>query len=133
MQISHASSRGLQTRRVRAGTLWFAVLCGPLAALADEQIEYCLVAWSCGRFDPVSRILLHAVPLSLIVLCAVAALVAWRARATPIDVTEEQTVDADRSRRGFMALVALGLSLLGALVILSQWIPVFYLSPCLIT
>ena len=133
MQISHASSRGLETHRVRAGTLWFAVLCGPLAAFADEQVEYFLVAWSCGKFDPVSRILLHAVPLSLIVLCAAAALVAWKARTTPTDASEEHIADADRSRRGFMALLALGLNLLGVVVILSQWIPVFYLSPCLIT
>ncbi len=132
MQITHASSRALENHRVRAGALWFGVLCGPLAAFANEQIEYFLVAWSCGKLDPVTHVLVHAVPITLIILCAIAALVGWRARTTPLDASDEHMRDADRSRRGFMALVAVGLSVFGILVILAQWIPVFYLNPCLI-
>jgi hypothetical protein len=130
MDIQHAPSDALTRHRVHAGALWFAVLCGPLAALANEQIEYALVAWSCGRFDPISRVMLHVVPIALVLLCALAGLVAWRARPEPIDASDNHNTDADRSRRGFMVMVGLGLSALGIIVIIAQWIPVFYLNPC---
>ncbi|HSU96583.1 MAG TPA: hypothetical protein VLI40_05095 [Gemmatimonadaceae bacterium] len=134
MQVTHASSRSLQDRPAHAGALWFGFLCGPLAALSNEAIEYVLVAWSCGRFDSVSRILLHVVPAALIVLCIIAALVGWGiARAAGGEesgTAEDHRMHAARSNRAFMGLVAVGLSALGALVILSQWIPVLYLNPC---
>jgi hypothetical protein len=117
-------------RRVRAGSLWFGILCGPIAALANEQIEYVMESWSCGRFDAVSHILLHLVPLILIAVCVIAALVAWNARTEPVDASDEHAVDADRSRRGFMSLLGVGLSVLGILVIVAEWIPVWYLNTC---
>jgi uncharacterized membrane protein (UPF0182 family) len=137
MQITHASSRSFQDRPARAGALWFGFLCGPLAALSNEAIEYVLVSWSCGRFDSVSRILLHVVPAALIILCIIAALVGWRAARTTSEAAsrsaDEHRIDAARSNRVFMGIVAVGLSALGALVILSQWIPVLYLNPCVMT
>jgi len=130
MEIIHGSSRSLQDHPVRAGALWFGFLCGPLAALTNEAIEYVLVSWSCGQFDSVSRILLHVVPAALIALCIVAALVGWRAGRPARGATGVQGTEAGRGNRAFMGLVAVGLSALGALVILSQWIPVLYLNPC---
>ena len=130
MEIAHGSSDALLRNKVHAGPLWFAVLCGPLAALANEQIEYLMVTWSCGRFDAASRILLHLVPLALIALCVISALIAWRARTEPLDASDEHQTDADRSRRGFMALLGMGLSVGGALVVLAMWSPVWYLNPC---
>jgi hypothetical protein len=130
MDNRQAPSDAMTSHRVRAGALWFAVLGGPLAAFTNEQIEYALVSWSCGRLDPVSRILLHVVPIGLVLLCVVAGLVAWRARPEPIDASDEHSADADLSRRGFMVMVGLGLSAFGIIVIIAQWIPVFYLNPC---
>jgi hypothetical protein len=130
MDAEYASSQALLHRRVRAGALWFGVLCGPLAAIVNEQVEYFLTAWSCGKIDPVSRVLLHAVPIALIALCVVAGVVAWRARTRPIDASAEHSADDDRGRRGFMAMVGVGLSAFGVLVLLAQWLPVWYLSPC---
>jgi hypothetical protein len=130
MQVTHASSRSLQDHPERACALWFGFLCGPLAALSNEAVEYVLVSWSCGGFDSVSRILLHVVPAALIVLCIIAALVGWRAARTSASTADDHQMVAARSNRAFMGLVAVGLSALGALVILSQWIPVLYLNPC---
>ena len=133
METIRASSRSLQDHPVRAGALWFGFLCGPLAALTNEAVEYVLVSWSCGRFDSVSRILLHAVPAALIVLCIVAALVGWRAARLGSLAGDGHRMDAARSNRAFIGLVAVGLSALGALVILSQWIPVLYVNSCVMT
>jgi hypothetical protein len=130
MDVEYGTSRGLLHRRVRAGRLWFGILCGPLAAVANEQIEYVVGAWSCGRFDVTSRYLLHAVPIVLILLCVVAGLVAWGEHTQPIDASDEHATTADWSRRGFMAILGVGLSALGILVLLAQWMPVWYLSPC---
>jgi hypothetical protein len=160
MDIEHASSHALTRYRVRAGPLWFGVLCGPLAALANEQIEYFMVAWSCGRLDPLTRVLLHIVPALLIALCIVAAIVSWSARTGPMGVWNGNTRSAhvhsvhahhagasdahasslhaangrahgtDRGRRGFMAMLGVGLSALGIIAIVAQWLPLFYLDPC---
>ena len=132
METETAPSRAMATRRVHTGGLWFGILCGPLAALTNEQTEYLQVAWSCGHFDSVTRVMLQAVPAALIVLCVIAGLVAWRARTEPLDASDEHAVYAGLSRRGFMALVGVGLSVMGILVIFAQWMPTWYLSPCII-
>jgi hypothetical protein len=126
----YGRSRAQLPRRVRAGALWFGILCGPIAALANEEIEYAMESWSCGRFDSVSHITLHLVPIILIALCVVAGLVAWNGRTEPVDASDEHAVDADWSRRGFMSLLGVGLSVMGILVIIAEWIPVWYLNPC---
>jgi hypothetical protein len=130
IDVEYGSSHGLLHRPVRAVGLWFGILCGPLAALVNEQVEYVIGAWSCGRFDVTSRYLLHAVPIALILLCVVAGLVAWSAHTHPIDASDEHATNADRSRRGFMAIMGVGLSAMGVIVLLAQWMPVWYLSPC---
>jgi hypothetical protein len=131
IEFTQASSRALQRHRVAPGALWFGVLCGPLAGFLNEQIEYVLVAWSCGKWDPMTRVLLHLVPIVLIALCAWAAWISWAARTEPIDAGDEHETDADRSRRGFMSNMGVGLSLGGILVLIAMWLPVFYLNPCI--
>lgn len=133
MQITHASSRTSPHDPARTGALWFGLLCGPLAALTNEAIEYVLVSWSCGGFDSVSRVLLHVVPAALIALCVIAGLVAWSAGRRSSSAAHDQPMDSVGSNRAFMGLVGVGLSALGALVILSQWIPVLYVNPCVMT
>lgn len=112
--------------------LWFGLLAGPLAVLANEQIEYVTVFWSCGRFDAIGSVLLHAVPAVLILLCLSASLVAWRQRTTRLTTVAEVTAE-DHDRRGFMVLIGIGLGVLSALTIAAQWMPVFYMGPCIRT
>lgn len=141
--------------RGRTFALWFALLGGVLAAFANEQIEYALVAWSCGRLDPSTRIYLHAVPAVLLLTAIAAAYVGWHFSQTSArDVEDELPRATDREepanqprdaqdataralqitkRVHFMGLVGMGTSSLGALVILNMWLPVFYLSPCQFT
>lgn len=141
--------------RGRTWALWFALLGGILAAFANEQIEYALVAWSCGRNDPTTRVFLHVVPAVLLAIAIAAAYVGWRYwQVAARDVEDELPRAADRGepadqprdaqdttaralqitkRIHFMGLVGMGCSALGALVILDMWLPVFYLSPCQFT
>ncbi len=127
---------GLTAAPVRSGlrgsslaALWFGVLAGPLAVLANEQVEYAIVAWSCGQLDAVTSVLLHAVPIALIALSLASSLIAWRHRTRPLD-TFANIAAEDEDRRGFMSLVGIGIGIFSALVILAQWIPVFYMSAC---
>lgn len=141
--------------RGRTFALWFALLGGVLAAFANEQIEYGLVAWSCGRLDPTLRVMLHVVPAVLLATAIAASLVGWhfwsdrahdveddlppqdRPGTTPREPRDAQDPRARAlqitKRIRFMGLVGAGASALGALVILNMWLPVFYLSPCQFT
>lgn len=141
--------------RGRTFALWFALLGGVVAAFANEQIEYALVAWSCGRLDPTTRVFLHVVPAVLLATAIAASFVGWRFwQAGARDVEDELPRATDRQepanqprdaqdataralqitkRIRFMGLVGCGTSALGALVILNMWLPVFYLSPCQFT
>jgi hypothetical protein len=122
----------MKTRHAPSGWLWLALLWGPLAAFANEQLEYFIVSWSCGEHDAVLRVLAQVVPLVLLLGCAAAAFGAWTARPRADNATDDSVPDGGPGHIGFMVSVALGLSLLGAAVIVAQWIPVLYFSPCTI-
>lgn len=118
--------------RRAAGALWFGVLTGPMAFLANEQIEYALVSWSCGRLDPTSSVLLHLVPLTLFLITAAAGVVAWRHRTMPLKLPQDVTAE-DHTRPGFVAVMGVGLSVLLCLSLIAQWLPVLYLGPSIRT
>lgn len=129
METVQDASTATHRGRELTGALWFGLLAGPLAVLINEAIEYVLVSWSCGGLDPVTSVLLHAVPLALIILTLVAAFVAWQHRTRPLDSVHDATVEG-HSRPGFMALVGVGLSLLSAMAIFAQWMPLWYMNSC---
>lgn len=112
--------------------LWFGVLGGPAAVLTNEAIVYLMTVWSCGRLDPVTSIMLHVVPLLLFVVACAAGVVAWAHRTTPLR-SEQQADEEDRSQRGFMALVGIGMSIMSAGAIVAMWLPTLYMNPCVHT
>jgi hypothetical protein len=105
--------------------LWFAIVAGPLAVALNMGAGYALVKWACASD--------HAGVLTMISVgtCALAlmgAWVGWTCTARLRDGNERGGGRVDRSY--FMAIVATGLSLLTALLIVMQAYPHFVLSPC---
>jgi hypothetical protein len=105
--------------------LWFAVLAGPIAVALNIFIGYALVKWACagGR-----TYVLTVVAAFTLALAMSGAWVGWTCRAQVRGATEHGGRVIDRSYFG--ALVAIGLSLLNALLIVMQAYPHFVLSPC---
>jgi hypothetical protein len=106
------------------GELWAGVLVGPTAMLMQLEINYALVHWSCrtGQTWP-----LHLVSVVALLVTAVAGFLSYGIW-TRLAANEDSGGPLARSR--FMAAVGVLISLLMALVIVAQWLPVFFHHPC---
>ena len=105
--------------------LWFAVLAGPAAVAANQFAGYVLVKWACasGR-----TYVLTGINLATLGLALAGAWVGWTCRERLRDASEYGGRVIDRSY--FVAIVAIGLALINALLIVMQSYPRFILSPC---
>jgi len=110
----------------RIAALWTGVLLAPTAFLANLELSYLVVQPSCARGTAWPVHLVHAVCL---LLALGGALIAWRCwSAEGAEWPGAQGGPIGRTR--FMAGLGLVDSLLFALVIVAQWVPVFTLHPC---
>ena len=132
----------------RTWALYFATLGGMAAAFLNEQIQYFLVAQSCGRNDSWTRVGLFLVPALMIVVALGATWAGWHFwTRNAHDVDDElppshETVRAEREgvvdartlatvkRIRFMGLLGAGLSALSVIGIINMSLPLFFLSPC---
>jgi len=132
----------------RTWALYFTTLGGMLAAFLNEQIQYFLVAQSCGRNDSWTRVGLFLVPAVMLLVALAAVWVGWHYWTRDAhDVADElppdhETVRAEREgvvdartlatvkRIRFMGLLGAGLSALSVIAIINMSLPLFFLSPC---
>jgi len=132
----------------RTWALYFATLGGMLAAFLNEQIQYFLVAQSCGRNDSWTRVGLFLVPALMIIIALGATWAGWYYWTRDAhDAADElppnhETVRAEREgvvdartlatvkRIRFMGLLGAGLSALSVIGIINMSLPLFFLSPC---
>jgi hypothetical protein len=106
--------------------LWAGVLAGPLAMLVQLQVNYALVLWACGAGREWA---LHLTALLALVVTSAGGWLSWRnRRRTGAGWEDEGAGVIPRSR--FMAVVGVLASVLFALVIVAQWIPIFVYGPC---
>jgi hypothetical protein len=106
------------------GELWAGVLVGPMAMLIQLQTNYALVPWACGTGHTWP---LHVVSLLALLVTIVAGVLAYSVWF-PLNTQEDSGGTLARSR--FMAAVGVLISLLMALVIVAQWLPIFINHPC---
>jgi hypothetical protein len=109
----------------RIAALWTGLLLAPTAFLINLELGYALVPTACrtGRTLP-----LHLVHLACLLL-AVAGILIARGYRGPSEVTGADGDDRT-AQACFMGRLGVAVGLLFALVILSQAIPSFVLSPC---
>lgn len=106
--------------------LWTSMLSGPLAFALNHQVGYALVKWACSREQ---RFLLTLVAVVTFGLAMWGAYLGWTCLAQVKDAADDRGgTPVDRSY--FMALVAIGLDLLIALLIVLTAFPQYILSPC---
>jgi hypothetical protein len=106
--------------------LWAPVIGPMVAALLLLEVAYALVGPACRRE---TRIFLHLVPaamlLATILLTRVAARI-WRERGR----AWETHAGGSETRTRFMAVMGLMSGVSGALLIIAQWLPIFFHHPC---
>ena len=106
--------------------LWLSVLAPPLAALTQLQTNYALVLWACGRGRTWP---LHLVAFLALLVAAGAGVLAWRNWLRAGGGWEDGGAGPlPRSR--FMAAVGIFVSAHGALVVVAQWLAVFFYGAC---
>jgi hypothetical protein len=115
---SYWNERGLRL-------LWFATLAGPTAWALNLFAGYASVKWACATDHTA---VLTAVSAAAFAMTMTGVWVAWICRARSQHGTDEGGGAIDRSH--FAAVVAIGLNVLSALVIVLSTFPHFVLSPC---
>jgi hypothetical protein len=105
----------------RAAALWFGILGPPLLLLLNLEISYAAAPLACRTGG---HLLMHVPSAILFAAVVVAGLGA--ARHLPRDRREDTVVE----RPAFMAMVGVLLGMLGIAVIVAQWLPNLFLSPC---
>jgi hypothetical protein len=112
--------------RPRPLTLWVPILVPMIAVLIVLEIAYALVGPSCRRDTSLYFHLVLGVVLLGTVATTLMAL-GWRRR----DQSTWQTEYGGRETRNrFMTIMGLMSGASAILLIVAQWMPVFFLSPC---
>jgi hypothetical protein len=102
------------------------LLIGPFAWLLDLQISYASVKWACANNK---RALLLALPIGSLALLAAGTWMSWSSwTKLRGDASNEGARMEDRSY--FLAISGLALNALFALLILTSFVPRYFLSPC---
>lgn len=105
--------------------IWLALLLAPVLALTDQAAALSMTAWACRGQHGLALHLLHAVFAAAIAVTVFLARQRWRA-TSPGTSADETT-----ARRHFLAGMALGISALSLLVVVTMWGPTWVLSSCL--
>jgi hypothetical protein len=105
--------------------LWFGLLGGPAAGLANVMVGYPAVGSACTGN---STVVLHLLTAVFLVMAMVAGLVSWRLRLRAGKRPSAAGGPLPRSR--FMATVGILTAAVSAFGIILQWIPIFFISAC---
>jgi hypothetical protein len=107
--------------------LWLGVLVPPLAALANQEVTYAMVSWSC-----VERVhgTLHLVPLVALVIALAAGALGFREwRRLGSEWPSEGAGVVPRSR--MLAVLGAASGAFFALLIIAQWLAAVFIEPCM--
>jgi hypothetical protein len=110
--------------------IWSALILTPALALACQSVLFALVTPSCASQ---TRLALHGTALAALILAAVLTAMAWQEWTRLTDrngVASESDAAETEKTRGFLAAVALAVSALSLLLIVTLWGAVWILSPC---
>lgn len=106
--------------------LWFAVLGGPAAGLADVLVNYPTVDRACVNN---SSVVLHVLTLFFLLVAIGAGMMAWRFRER-IGVWRS-TAAGPVARASFMATLGVLTASIAVFGIILEWIPIFFLRACI--
>jgi hypothetical protein len=117
---------GAKFERTRTSlALWFGLLGGPSAVLANVIIGYPAVDRACVSN---SSIVLHVLTLMFLAITVLAGVISWRLRQQA--GTWPGTAGGVLPRSRFMATLGILAAVVSAFAIILQWIPIFFLGAC---
>jgi hypothetical protein len=112
--------------------LWFGFLGGAVGWKLQLLVNYSLVPYACVRDMTLLIHLASAVSLGVALAAGAAALASWRRTGGyPFGWEGDDTEGGPTvTRSRFMAVAGLLMSGYFAMVVLTQWLPTFFLDPC---
>lgn len=113
--------------RGRRFSLWFSLLAGPVAWAIGLNAAYALVVVACARDTTLP---LHLVSLGTLLLAGAGGVMGWR-EWQRVGPTAPSDAPGARARTRFLAALAVAGSAYFVLAILTQWVGVFLLHPCM--
>ena len=108
--------------------LWVALGLAPLAWFAAQNAGYFFVPWACARAN--GEWVLHGIALAALALCIASGLLGLALLRTVGAGGEDHRDDAVQRVR-FLARLAIAGSILFALIMITQWIAIALLDPCM--
>jgi len=105
--------------------LWFAVLGGPAAGLANVLVSYPAVDRACVND---SGLILHVLTLLFLLVALGAGATAWTLRERIGDWPS--TAAGMQARSRFMATLGILTAAISIFGIILQWIPIFFIGAC---
>jgi hypothetical protein len=113
------------TSFMRTGIPSAGIFAGPAAWLVNTQANYALVPWICAHQMPI----VPAIAIVMALLSLAGGFISWRAYDRAAVTPPPESSAAGRPHR-FTAIVGIGISLLFALVILTQGAAALVLHGC---
>jgi hypothetical protein len=106
--------------------LWLPLLWPMVAALVALEAAYALTGPACRRD---ARWFLHLVVLAMLASTVFMALTAWRMFREHGRVWETES-EGRETRTRFLAILGILSSVTAGLILIAQWMPIFFLHPC---
>ncbi len=95
-----------------------------MLALADQTVSYATVGWACAHQHALA---VHAVHALFLIAVVAGVVPAWQLRnATRSSRAGTETI----ARRHFLASLATASGVLSALVIVTMWMPTWFIAAC---
>ncbi len=105
---------------------WIGLFLAPTVFFAHLQVTYLLVSWACATG---TTLWLHVAGVIGVLLAAAGTAVAW-VTWQRIGRHAPGEAGGPGPRARLLAVTGLGTSAMFVLLLLGQWVPVFFLSPC---
>lgn len=129
--MSASTSHPVSHETWRVASLWAGLLTGPILALMVLEFNYVAAYVAC---EVRATWFMHVATLVAAAIVALAGLLSWRARFSPVAPDVEPTLplsDTTRVQRSnWMSLAGLAISAWFVLVILAMEIPILVLQEC---
>lgn len=114
------------TEKPRPLVLWLPLLWPLVATLVALEAAYALIGPSCRRD---TRLFLHLVVFAMLASTVFTGVLGWRMFREHGRVWETES-DGHETRTRFLAILGILGSVTAGLILLAQWMPIFFLHPC---
>jgi hypothetical protein len=105
---------------------WFPIFVPPLVALAQQSINYALVAAECAQQQ---RLPVHAVAAVALAITLIGVASAWRDWRA-VDVKGLPRSGGPETNPRFLAIVGVAVSAMMALAVIAMWLTAAFIPPC---